>query len=125
LRLILDANIVLWSLQKNPLLPRAVARLIGEQTEVIGFSVAQFWEVEIKIAAGRIPAFVDFSDAVETLGLQLVPIEPADTIRAAALPPHHGDPFDRLLIAQALARDLTIVTHDRAFEPYAVPVVWA
>jgi len=48
-----------------------------------------------------------------------------NAVCAARLPRHHGDPFDRMMIAQALARDLTIVTHDRAFEAYTVPIVWA
>jgi PIN domain nuclease of toxin-antitoxin system len=124
-RLILDAHIAIWSVTRNPLLRSEIAGLISEQTESIGISLAQLWEVEIKIAAGRLPAIIDFSRAIETLGLELVRIEPADAIRAARLPRHHGDPFDRMLIAQAIARDLTIVTHDRAFEAYAMPVVWA
>jgi PIN domain nuclease of toxin-antitoxin system len=124
-RLILDAHVVIWSVSQSPLLRSDIAGIITEQTEAIGVSLAQLWEVEIKIATGRLPAIADFSRAIEILGLEIVLIEPADAIRAARLPRHHGDPFDRMLIAQAQARDLTIVTHDRAFESYAVPVVWA
>ena len=124
-RLILDAHIVIWLMLDHPRLSAAVRDLFRRQTETIGFGLAQLWEVEIKMAAGRLPQIADFLHELEILGLELVLIDPADAIRAARLPRHHGDPFDRMLIAQALARDLTIVTHDRAFEPYGVPVVWA
>jgi len=123
--LILDAHIVIWLVLDHPRLSVNIRDLLHRQTETIFCSLAQLWEVEIKVAAGRIPGIFDFSKEIAPLGLELVHIELADAIRAARLPRHHGDPFDRMLIAQAIARDLTIVTHDRAFESYAVPVVWA
>lgn len=123
--LILDAHIVIWKLLDHPLLTADVLDLLHRQTDQMHFSLAQLWEVEIKIASGRIPRISDFLTEIAAQGLSLIPIEQADVIRAARLPLHHRDPFDRMLIAQALARDLTIVTHDRAFAPYAVPVVWA
>jgi PIN domain nuclease of toxin-antitoxin system len=125
MRLILDAHVVIWLAIESPQLSAQTKDFLVGQKEAIGYSLAQLWEVEIKIAAGRIPAILDFLRATEALGLELLPILAADAVRAAHLPRHHGDPFDRMLIAQALARDLTIVTHDRAFEPYAVPIVWA
>lgn len=125
MRPILDAHIVIWLIQDHPRLSATIRDLLRRQTETIAMSLAQLWEVEIKIAAGRLPQIADFSHELEILGLELVLIEPSDAIRAARLPRHHGDPFDRMLIAQASARDLTILTHDRAFAPYAVPIVWA
>jgi PIN domain nuclease of toxin-antitoxin system len=122
--LILDAHIVIWKLLDHPLLTSEIRDLLSRQTDPMHFSLAQLWEVEIKITSGRMPRISDFSTEIAALGLNLIPIEPADVIRAARLPPHHRDPFDRMLIAQALARDLAIVTHDRAFAPYAVPIVW-
>jgi PIN domain nuclease of toxin-antitoxin system len=77
------------------------------------------------MAAGWLHGLDDLSEIVQNLNLELVLIEPADAIRAARLPRHHGDSFDRMLIAQAQARDLTIVTHDRIFSSHAVPVIWA
>ncbi|MGO9004161.1 MAG: type II toxin-antitoxin system VapC family toxin [Beijerinckiaceae bacterium] len=123
--LILDAHIVILLALDHPRLSASVRDLLSRQIETMFCSLAQLWEVEIKIAAGRMPEVFDFSKEIATLGLELVLIEPADAIRAARLPRHHGDPFDRMLISQAITRDLTILTHDRAFEPYAVPVVWA
>lgn len=125
MNLILDAHIVIWSVIPNLTLSSTINDLINAQTEPVGFSIAQFWEVEIKIASGRLEGLGDLSEIVRNLSLELVPIEPADAVRAAHLPPHHGDPFDRMLIAQAQARDLTIVTHDKIFGSYTVPVIWA
>jgi len=125
MNLILDAHIVIWSALEDVRLPKAIVTLISEQTVAVGVSLAQLWEVEIKIAAGRLLEISNFSQAVDNLGLTLLSIEPSDAIRAAHLPRHHGDPFDRMLIAQAQARGLTIVTHDRIFGSYAVPVIWA
>lgn len=125
MRLVLDAHVVVWLAIESPRLSVRVRGFLVGQTETIGYSLAQLWEIEIKIAAGRLPGISDFLRETEVLGLELVHIDAADAVRAAHLPRHHGDPFDRMLIAQALARDLTIVTHDRAFEPYTVPIVWA
>jgi PIN domain nuclease of toxin-antitoxin system len=125
MNLILDAHIVIWSALRSPRLTAEITDLISEQTEPIGCSLAQLWEVEIKIASGKMLEIKSFLHEIEKLGLELVPIEPADAIRAAHLPRHHGDPFDRMLIAQAQARDMTIVTHDRIFGSYTVPVIWA
>ncbi len=123
--LILDAHIVIWLALDHPRLSASARDLLSRQTDTMFCSLAQLWEVEIKVAAGRVPGIFDFSKEIATLGLELVLIEPADAVRAARLPRHHGDPFDRMLIAQAIARNLTILTHDRAFEAYGVPLVLA
>jgi PIN domain nuclease of toxin-antitoxin system len=125
MNLILDAHIVIWSVIPNLMLSQTIRDLINAEKEPVGFSIAQFWEVEIKMAAGRLRGLDDLSEIIKNLSLELVPIEPADAIRAARLPRHHGDPFDRMLIAQAQARGLTIVTHDKIFGSYTVPVIWA
>lgn len=123
--MIVDAHVAVWIILDHPRLGESARELLLGRTDTIYFSLAQLWEVEIKIAAGRMPEISDFSSEIAALGLELVRIEPTDAIRAARLPRHHGDPLDRMLIAQALARDLTIVAHSRAFEPYAGPIVWA
>ncbi len=125
MRLILDAHIVIWLAMDDPLLPDAIRDRLVSEAEPIGCSLAQLWEVEIKIASGRLPALPSFLEAIRRFGFQLILIEPADAIHAARLPRHHGDPFDRMLIAQAQARGLMIVTHDKIFSAYTVPVIWA
>jgi PIN domain nuclease of toxin-antitoxin system len=83
------------------------------------------WEVAIKTALGRMDLEAAVEEIVASNGFLPLPvtIRHGDLLRE--LPRHHNDPFDRLLIAQALEEGLAILTSDRAFEPYRVPVVWA
>jgi len=121
-RLLLDTNaLVRWHLKKlRPAAVRTVAR-----AELVVVSAISAWEIAIKGAAGKL----DLKDTVEAIVARNrflplpVTIRHGDLLRDLAR--HHSDPFDRLLIVQALEAGLTILTSDRAFEPYRVPVVWA
>ena len=89
-------------------------------------SAASTCEIAIKAALGRIS--VDPSDVVHAIGaagFDELAVTIAHTLRIRRLPPHHRDPFDRLLVAQAIEEGLTIVTHDRAFASYPAPTLWA
>lgn len=95
------------------------------RADVVVVSAISAWEIAIKSAVGKL----DLQDTVEDIVTRNrflplpVTIRHGDLLRD--LPRHHGDPFDRLLIAQALDEGLTVLTSDRAFEPYRVPVEWA
>ena len=122
MRLLLDTNtLVRWHLKK--LRPAAVRTV--ERAEVVVVSAISAWEIAIKGAVGKL----DLKDSVEDIVARNrflplpVTIRHGDLLRD--LPRHHSDPFDWLLIVQALEDGLTILTSDRAFEPYRVPVVWA
>ncbi|WP_159730021.1 type II toxin-antitoxin system VapC family toxin [Methylosinus sp. Ce-a6] len=121
--MILDTHVVLWWMLGEPRLPPEAVETIAEK-QMLFVSVASVWEFEIKSASGRLPGNLDFLEAVAALRCELLSIEAKDAVAAARLPPHHGDPFDRMIIAQARRRELTIVTHDRAFERYATPILW-
>ena len=122
MRLLLDTNaLVRWHLKKlRPAAVRTVAR-----AELVVVSAISAWEIAIKGAAGKL----DLKDTVEAIVARNrflplpVTIRHGDLLRDLAR--HHSDPFDRLLIVQALEAGLTILTSDRAFEPYRVPVVRA
>ncbi len=82
------------------------------------------WEISIKQASGRIDFPLDrFDEIIAGMGFGVLPIECAHGIEAGRLPKHHRDPFDRMLIAQAMTGDLTLVSADRAFDRYDVPVL--
>ena len=81
------------------------------------------WEVAIKAAAGRLPAGKDVAGALERSGLASLPIAAEHAWAAAALPRHHGDPFDRMLVAQAQLEGLTLVTRDGALGRYQVAIL--
>ena len=88
-------------------------------------SAVSAWEIAIKAALGKIVARAPLADAIRDYGFLplAVSVEHGDALRA--LPPHHRDPFDRMLIAQAGVEGLSIVSRDQAFVPYGVPLVWA
>lgn len=91
---------------------------------MIVVSVVSAWETAIKSALGKLSIAVPFDEAVEINGFDRLLITFPHAAAVADLPHHHGDPFDRMLIAQAREEGLTVVTHDRRFAPYDVPVLW-
>ena len=123
MRLLLDSQTVLWwlGIDRQRLSDR-IRRTIDEAEEV-SVSVASAWELEIKRGLGKLAFADDAWVQVQALGVALLPIELGDTITAARLPRHHGDPFDRMIVAQAIARELTLVTSDRRLMDYAVRVL--
>ncbi len=122
MKLLLDTNaLIRW--HAGTLQAQAV-RVVHE-ADVVAVSPVSAWEIAIKRALGKL-RFNDLVEAVaERYGFQPISLtlRHADMVRQ--LPTHHADPFDRLLIAQALDDGFTILTSDRAFEPYRVPVIWA
>lgn len=121
--LLLDTHILLWWLSDDSLLPTAAREAIASpQTEVL-VSAATAWEIAIKQAAGRLDAPEDLLEAVEANDFQTLTITAAHAVDAAALPPHHSDPFDRILIAQARAETLTLISVDNRFPKYDVELL--
>lgn len=87
-------------------------------------STANLWEIAIKSALGKLDAPDDLPQRVQELGFELLPVAPEHAWQVRSLPHHHGDPFDRLMIAQAQLERLPIVTADAAFDDYDVTVIW-
>jgi PIN domain nuclease of toxin-antitoxin system len=121
--LLLDAHALLWWLTDDPNLAGAARRSIADPANDVLVSAATIWEVEIKRHLGKLAAPPRLAEAVELAGFATLPITASDVERAAALPPHHRDPFDRMLIAQAARLDATIVSRDEAFARYDAPVL--
>lgn len=118
---LLDTHVLIWSLYQRARMPkRFIAVLEGGRPTWI--SVATVWEVEIKRQAGKLPIPEAIWSQAAEVGHGFVAIEPRHAVMAARLPRHHGDPFDRMLIAQAQAEGLTILTVDKAFHAYDAPV---
>ncbi|MGH7779156.1 MAG: type II toxin-antitoxin system VapC family toxin [Candidatus Binataceae bacterium] len=125
--LLLDSNALLWWVQDNRRLG-AKARLLIEDTATLIFvSAASIWEIAIKSALGRIEMDQapekSLPGAIEAGGFRELQITIAHALAAAALPKHHADPFDRMLVAQAQIENLAIVTADAAFEKYDAPII--
>ncbi len=124
MRLLLDTNVLIWWLEGDRLSPEVVERLEATGTNT-AVSAATLWEIEIKRTLGKLDAPDDVLDQVTASGFGQLPITAAHAVGAGRLPRHHDDPFDRMLIAQALAEQRTIVTRDRRFEQYGVAIAEA
>jgi len=124
LDLLLDTHVFIWAVSEPGRLEKGIrAALVSPDNQILVSAVTP-WEIAIKQAAGRLEFPLDlFAITVERIGFDILPILPAHGIAAGALPRHHADPFDRMLIAQALTEALTLVTRDRTFLRYEVPVL--
>jgi PIN domain nuclease of toxin-antitoxin system len=122
-RLLLDTHACLWWLANDARMGSSTRQTI-QDSNIVFVSAASAWEVAIKVALGKLETPGPFTEAVEACGFTKLPITFEHAERAAGLPRHHGDPFDRMLVAQAFAEGLALVTHDRRFQPYGVTVVW-
>jgi PIN domain nuclease of toxin-antitoxin system len=123
MRILPDTHAVIWWLRQSPKLSRRAAVLLNDEANPLLFSAAVTWEVRVKQAIGKLGE-VDSFDLFDEAGATMLPITHAHAETAAALPPHHRDPFDRLLIAQARLEDAVIVTADPVFAAYDVRTAW-
>jgi len=119
--LLLDTHVLLWWLFDDRRLPRRARLLIEAPEANVQTSVVSLWETSIKVALKRAAADpLELYHAILDSGFGLLSIAPLHAVAVASLPRHHGDPFDRMLIAQAQAERLTLVTHDRTLAAYEV-----
>jgi PIN domain nuclease of toxin-antitoxin system len=122
-KLLLDTHVFLWWRANDPLLQEPARSAIAE-ADVVFVSAATAWEAAIKASLGRLDLPDTIESGVENSGFEKLLISFSHAEAAAALPSHHGDPFDRMLVAQAVSEDLTLVTHDRRLEAYEVSILW-
>ena len=115
-----DAHALLWWANDDAQLSDAARRAIADPANAVLVSAATIWEIEIKRLAGRLEAPEHILEESERNGFDVIPLTGADAVAAAHLPQHHRDPFDRLLIAQAVRLDAIVVSRDRAFAAYGV-----
>lgn len=122
---LIDTHALLWWLAGDRRLPRSTYDRIADPEHRLLVSAASAWEVAIKSALGKLAAPDDLLDVVERSGLEWIPVQPAEAYVAGGLPLHHRDPFDRLLVAQALERRAQLISHDDAFDRYGVQREWS
>ena len=124
MRLLVDTNAFLWWRDGSPQLPDRASREIRDSDNDIFVSIVSLWEIMIKRALGKLRFLEDFEEVMAEEGFALLSVGYPHLRRLSDLPRHHRDPFDRLLIAQALAERVPIITEDRAFAGYGVQIVW-
>jgi PIN domain nuclease of toxin-antitoxin system len=123
-RLLLDTHVFLWWRGEPSRLAAEVRSRIA-MADIVFVSAASAWEAAIKASLRRLELPDTIEAGVLESGFEKLLITFSHAEHAARLPPHHRDPFDRMLIAQARAEDLTLVTRDRLLEPYDVEILWA
>lgn len=129
MKLLVDTQCWLWMLSDPDRLSRRARRLIGMPGRKLYLSAASAWEIAIKHGLGKLELPADPVEYVmsrlERSGMIPLPIKHLHALGVARLPPHHRDPFDRLLVAQAQVEELTLLTSDRQLESYDVRIEWA
>jgi PIN domain nuclease of toxin-antitoxin system len=121
--ILLDTHILLWWLADDQRLPSHAAVAIGDPDSEVVVSAASAWEISIKQASGRLDAPDDLLDAIAANDFRSLAITAAHAVAAGRLPPHHADPFDRMLIAQAQIEGFTLVSVDGHFADYDVDLL--
>lgn len=125
---LLDTHAFLWFIAGSDDLSAAARELIEDPANQPFLSAASLWEMAIKLSLGKLHLALSFEKLVPEQmmlnGIQFLPIEMSHVMPVATLTFHHRDPFDRLLIAQALVEQMPIVSGDPAFDPYPVQTLW-
>jgi len=122
-KLLLDTHVILWWQRDDRRLNKPARQAIAT-ADVVWVSAVSGWEVAIKSALGRLPVDERFKALIAADDFTELPLTLDHSEVLATLPPHHTDLFDRALVAQARVEGATLVSHDRALEPYGVPAIW-
>jgi PIN domain nuclease of toxin-antitoxin system len=125
MRLLVDTHLLLWSVAASRRLPAAARELLRDPANIVLFSAASVWEIAIKSALRRRDFRVDLPrllGAFTDSGFAELPVSAEHAALVATLPDLHKDPFDRLLVAQALAEPAVLLTNDSQLEAYGMPV---
>ncbi len=128
MNLLSDTHSFIWSFSNTKKLSPLAAQAFKNPTNQIFLSVASVWEMQIKIALGKMV----FNDTLENIlseqqtvnGIQILPVQLSHALYLENLPPHHKDPFDRLLISQAIVENMTLVSADANVAKYQVNLLW-
>ena len=124
---LLDTHALLWWLQEHSSLSSKARRTIAAIENEVFVSIATAWEMAIKNRAGKLE-ISELLDGLEAKlvdeGMSVLPISLNHAVKAGGLPLHHKDPFDRMLVAQAQAENLSVISNDAIFEKYGVRRVW-
>jgi len=124
---LLDTHSLIWFFEGSTKLPNGIRAIIADPENDIYLSIASLWEMAIKISLGKLTLAQPLEKVIERLpeeSIFLLDITPKQVLQVMTLPLHHRDPFDRMLVAQALTLDFTLVSNEEMFDGYGVRRVW-
>ena len=128
MRFLLDTNCWLWAVSAPERLRNTGGDLIADADNTVVFSAVSALEIAIKVSLGKLKLPEHASDfvtsRVEALRMTVLPVYVSHALRVASLPRHHGDPFDRLLVAQSQIEKLPLMTADHALAAYGIDIIW-
>ena len=122
-RILLDTHALIWWMNGDQALSEFAIECIANENNQVYVSAASVWEMSIKRQLGKLECPVDLDSVIESMGFTKLPISVFHGEQAGQLPIHHKDPFDRMLIAQAQAEGLQIITKDEHFSSYGVSLI--
>lgn len=126
MNLLLDTHVALWAITDSPKLPKQAREMIESPRSTVWISAACVWEIAIKHALGRGDMPVSSQDAgrfFRESGYRFLPVEAEHAMAVEGLPAHHQDPFDRILVAQALVEPMRLMTHDPMVARYSDTII--
>lgn len=124
---LLDTHVLLWYIEGESRLSKKSLKTIDDKNFIKIISIASLWEIAIKINEGKLNTGMSFDALDRFISLnhfEILPVKFGHLAQLKSLPNHHSDPFDHLLIAQAIIENLTIISADRHFQSYPVNVIW-
>jgi len=128
MKLLLDTHILIWLINGNKNLSQTARQVIEDESNSLHLSIASLWEITIKTSIGKLELGIPLEQITTNFslpsGMEILPIHLPHLLILQALPFHHRDPFDRLLISQAKSESLTLVSEDNMFKQYEVEMLW-
>lgn len=126
MRYLLDTQILIWFYEGNPQLSEKIINIIEEEGNSLYFSIASFWEMSIKVGNGKLAlsnGLEKWLENVKNDEIEILLVQPNHILTLASLPSPHKDPFDRIIIAQAITENLTLISSDAIFKEYPVLLI--
>ncbi|NJN89319.1 MAG: type II toxin-antitoxin system VapC family toxin [Leptolyngbyaceae cyanobacterium RM2_2_4] len=123
---LLDTHAFIWLAENDSSLPDGLRTMI-DTADLVYLSIASLWEIAIKLKLGKLSlqqSYETIGGAIDTSDILILPISFADTVQVRNLPLHHSDPFDRMLISQAINHSLTVISTDKKFDAYSIRRLW-
>lgn len=128
MKILIDSHVFVWALLDSGQLSKNAANILTSREHELSFSLASLWELNLKIRSGKLNALTSsiayLRDELDSFGISILPVSFEDLLASERLDMHHKDPFDRMLIAQAIRHRLVLLTCDAAIQKYPVKTIW-